>query len=381
MNPLPKVELRLNEENELSFKLSIEGTTSDPKSKPKFRFLITDFGSDKGIVYPCVKEPNDVIKVLIPGLRENYNANKKYLGKLEVILGSLYFTPTELLISFKEPLKIKAAPVTVVSSAKDKNLIAKPSQTMEDVPEEIEDEDLDSEEEEEEEYEEEEEDDEEIDEDSEEESDPEDLAGEEEEEELTEKAKPKYREEYHQLASEAVEDKINLDEFFISDPASPKETLPPSTINGFNQIAFAPKAGTILAAPGFSNEIPNRVARTFTPSGLPLTESEKTSTLQETSKPEDSFQNSPLSKAATAAKNNLKKAFLEALSYAEPQPIAQPIKESADKNKTTLEEAKKLLMSAEENRKKKIAVSAQVSNVAFNKPKSLKDLFSKDFLD
>ena len=136
-----------------------------------------------------------------------------------------------------------------------------------------------------------------------------------------------------------------------------------------------------MAAPGFSNEIPNRVARTFTPSGLPLTESEKTSTLQETSKPEDSFQNSPLSKAATAAKNNLKKAFLEALSYAEPQPIAQPIKESADKNKTTLEEAKKLLMSAEENRKKKIAVSAQVSNVAFNKPKSLKDLFSKDFLD
>ena len=388
MNPIPKVELRLNEENELSFKMSIEGTTSDPKSKPKFRFLVTDFGSEKGLVYPCTREPNDVIKVVIPGLKENFNLGKKYLGKLEVIMGSLYFTPTELLMTFKEPLKIKAAPVTVASS-KDKNIVVKPSEPEEE-SENLEDEDLDEEDED---YEEEPEDDmededeEDLDEeDDDSESDEDEDFEEQDEEELMEKAKPKYQEEYHQLTSEAAaEDKINLDEFFISDPSSPKEMLPASTVDGFTQIAFAPapKAGAVLAAPGFSNEIPPRVARTFTASGLPVTESENSTTLNEAPVPEDSFQNSALSKAATAAKNNLKKAFLEALSYKEPQPEpqAQPMKESADKKKNTLEQAKKLLMSAEENRKKKITVAAQVSNVSFNKPKSLKDLFSKDFLD
>lgn len=391
MNPIPKVELRLNEENELSFKMSIEGTTSDPKSKPKFRFLVTDFGSDKGIVYPCTKEPNDVIKVVIPGLKENYNLGKKYLGKLEVIMGSLYFTPTELLISFKEPLKIKAAPVTVSPVTKDKNLQSKSVES----DEELEDEEYDEEDEEikdDEENEDDEEYSEEVsdnDEDSEdegsEESDLEDEEdGMEETEELMEKHGQEYHEEYHQLTSEAAEDKINLDEFFISDPAvkkkAEKQVLPPEAVEGFTQIAFAPapKPGTVLLAPGFEGKIPENVQKTFTASGLPESSNKETVP----------FQESKLSKAATAAKNNLKKAFLEALNHQEapiPQskPQAEPIKEAAvKKNNSTLEEAKKLLMSAaEENRKRKITVSAKVSNVTFNKPRSLKDLFSKDFLD
>lgn len=385
MNPIPKVELRLNEENELSFKMSIEGTTSDPKSKPKFRFLVTDFGSDKGIVYPCTKEPNDVIKVVIPGLKENYNLGKKYLGKLEVIMGSLYFTPTELLISFKEPLKIKAAPVTVSPVTKDKNLQSKSVESDEELEDEEYDED-DEENEDDEEYSEEVSDD---DEDSEDEgSEESDLEDEEDDmeetEELMEKHGQKYHEEYHQLTSEAAEAKINLDEFFISDPIAKKEperqVLPPEAIEGFTQIAFAPapKPGTVLLAPGFEGKVPENVQKTFTASGLPESSNKETVP----------FQESKLSKAATAAKNNLKKAFLEALTHQEvpspqPKPQAEPIKEAAvKKNNSTLEEAKKLLMSAaEENRKRKITVSAKVSNVTFNKPRSLKDLFSKDFLE
>jgi hypothetical protein len=382
MNPIPKVELRLNEENELSFKMSIEGTTSDPKSKPKFRFLVTDFGSDKGIVYPCTREPNDVIKVLIPGLKENYNIGKKYLGKLEVILGSLYFTPTELLISFKEPLKIKAAPVTVTAAVdKDKSTPSEPIDSDEELEDEEYDEDEDIEEEEESDEEDTEEDN--MDDDSsEEDMEDEDIEEEDaiEEEELMEK--PEYREEYHQLTSE---DKINLDEFFISDsaPISQRKPVPPEAVSGIEQIVFAPpapKSGTVLLAPGFEGVVPERVQKTFTASGLP-----ESSTISESN--EDSFQESKLSKAATAAKNNLKKAFLEALTHnEEPQqksaPAPQPIKEAVTKNKDTLEEAKRLLMSAaEENRKKKINVNAKVANVSVARPKSLKDLFSKDFLD
>jgi hypothetical protein len=389
MNPIPKVELRLNEENELSFKMSIEGTTSDPKSKPKFRFLVTDFGSDKGIVYPCTKEPNDVIKVVIPGLKENYNLGKKYLGKLEVIMGSLYFTPTELLISFKEPLKIKAAPVTVSPVAKDKNLQSKSVES----DEELEDEEYDEEDEEIKDDEENEDDEEYSEEVSDDDEDSEDEGSEEsnleednmeEAEELMEKHGQEYHEEYHQLTSEAAEDKINLDEFFISDPAVKKEAekqvLPPEAVEGFTQIAFAPapKPGTVLLAPGFEGKVPENVQKTFTASGLPESSNKETVP----------FQESKLSKAATAAKNNLKKAFLEALTHQEvpppqPKPQAEPIKEAAvKKNNSTLEEAKKLLMSAaEENRKRKITVSAKVSNVTFNKPRSLKDLFSKDFLE
>lgn len=385
MNPIPKVELRLNEENELSFKMSIEGTTSDPKSKPKFRFLVTDFGSDKGIVYPCTKEPNDVIKVVIPGLKENYNLGKKYLGKLEVIMGSLYFTPTELLISFKEPLKIKAAPVNVaVSTIKDKFVQSK----AEDSDEELEDEEYDEEDEENKDDENDEESSEEVsDEDPEDEDLEEDNLDEddmEDEEELMEKHGQEYHEEYHQLTSEAAEDKINLDEFFISDPTVKKEpertVLPPEAVQGFTQIAFAPapKPGTVLLAPGFEGKVPENVQKTFTASGLPESSNKETVP----------FQESKLSKVATAAKNNLKKAFLEALAHQEtptPQskPQTEPIKEAANKkNNATLEEAKRLLMSAaEENRKRKITVNAKVSNVTFSKPKSLKDLFSKDFLD
>ena len=368
MNPIPKIELRLNEENEFSFKMSIQGTTSDPKSKPKFRFIITDFGSDKGILYPCKKESNDVVKVTIPALKENYKVNRKYIGKLEVILGNLYFTPTEFLISFVEPLNIKVTPV----SSQLKQNINTQVESDEVESDEVESDEAESDEVESDEVESDEAESDEVESD---EAESDEVESDEAESDEVMEEKPKYMEEPHQLTSE---NKINFDEFFISDPTiRPVESLSPETVGEFTQIAFSKtnpplKSGTVLTGPGFGT-VPVNVQKTFTASGFP--NSDETNN--------DSFQESKLSKEATTTKNNLKKAFLEALQYHESQEKEKTqIKESVTK-KSFIEEAKLLLLSASENRKKKLSINKKnhvqkTNETIIHRPKNLKELFTKD---
>jgi hypothetical protein len=110
-NSLPKVELKLNEENELSFRLSIEGSDA-LDSKPVFRFVMTEADSDRGWVFPGKSEGDDLVNVRIPSLKETFSPTKKYFGKLEVIVGSHYFNPTEVMVEFNTPLSVSAIPVT-----------------------------------------------------------------------------------------------------------------------------------------------------------------------------------------------------------------------------------------------------------------------------
>jgi len=110
--PIPKIELKLNEENELNFKLSIEGTISDSDmSSPVYRFMVTEMGSERGWVFPAKKDSDDIVSVRIPPLKEGFGINKKYHGKLEVIVGPLYFSPSELMMEFTRPMQIEATPI------------------------------------------------------------------------------------------------------------------------------------------------------------------------------------------------------------------------------------------------------------------------------
>ena len=106
-----KLDLKLNEDNELSFRLSIEGTVSDPDlAPPNFRFTIMETGTGtRGWIFPAVKEDDDIVRVKIPApLKEGFASNRSYHGKLEVIIGRLYFSPAEMMLEFSAPLSVKA---------------------------------------------------------------------------------------------------------------------------------------------------------------------------------------------------------------------------------------------------------------------------------
>jgi len=108
----PKLTLNLNEQNELAFKLSIEGSSEDIDStKPNIRFLVRENGRDTGWIYGAKKGDDGFVVVNIndSGL---FTEDKSYTGKLEVILGNHYFVPTEVQLEFIKPLKVEAAVVT-----------------------------------------------------------------------------------------------------------------------------------------------------------------------------------------------------------------------------------------------------------------------------
>jgi hypothetical protein len=106
-----KLEINLLEENEIGFKLKIEGSDSEIASnKPKIRFTITESKSGKGWIFNTErKSGEDNIVVSIPSMKGIVTESDKYSGKLEVIFGNKYFTPTEVDIKFVEPIKVEAA--------------------------------------------------------------------------------------------------------------------------------------------------------------------------------------------------------------------------------------------------------------------------------
>lgn len=110
LNSDKKIELKLHEDNSLSFRLSIEGTVSDPDlASPRFRFTITEIGEDRGWIFPAKKEADDVVTVSIPApLKTGFKSGRVYKGTLEVILGRLYFSPAEVQLEFATPLEIQA---------------------------------------------------------------------------------------------------------------------------------------------------------------------------------------------------------------------------------------------------------------------------------
>jgi len=108
----PKLTLNLNEQNELAFKISIEGSSTDvDASKPNIRFLVREDGREAGWIYPTKQADDGFVVVSIPN-SELFSEDKSYFGKLEVILGNHYFVPTEVEMEFIKPLKVEAVVVT-----------------------------------------------------------------------------------------------------------------------------------------------------------------------------------------------------------------------------------------------------------------------------
>lgn len=380
MNPLPKIELRLNEENELSFKMEIQGSTSDASgTKTKYRFTITEFGTDKGWVYPVLKEKNNIVKVNIPALKETFSADKKYFGKLEVIMGNLYFTPTELMVSFKEPLKVKAAAVVATPKISSNET----TDTETDEQEETETDESET-----------------IDNsyDSSEEGDQDEIEEEEEPVSVVTTFKPPLSKQKQNMKS-SDEEKIDLDSYFIDNseilPSTSKNSdsskLNPDLIKSISKTLFSipnekeTLKNNIVSAMGFDENGPSDVVKkSFTASGIPEKETSVPQKDFNFSLPDTHITKTQLSQEAIKLKENFKKAFREALSFEEslPSPKNVPTKENTKKDKKEikqktnnfLEEAKKLLLAQHEKNNKS---SQRISKT----PKSLKDLFDKEFSD
>lgn len=125
-NYTPKFQLKLNEESEIDFKLSIEGSVSDQNmTKPVFRFVMTENNSDRGWVFPVKTKykGSDIFTVKIPALNESAITDVPYNGRLEVIMGNLIMIPSEVLLEFKRPFHVRAEVKSdfVETTAKPKN--------------------------------------------------------------------------------------------------------------------------------------------------------------------------------------------------------------------------------------------------------------------
>jgi len=97
------IELKLDEDNELSFSVVIEGTRGEPA---KVRFIIED--NDMSLAFPGKADSHGEVKVDVPSLKKMMNEGT-YKGKLEVIAEERFFEPLKFNVDLKQGLKVEAA--------------------------------------------------------------------------------------------------------------------------------------------------------------------------------------------------------------------------------------------------------------------------------
>ena len=104
---IPNVLLRENIETQLKFRLFGKENLSE---KPTFRFIVTEITEnqlvtesnsvDQGWVFPVVAISENAVMVKIPP--RALVLEKKYYGKLEVVVGSRYYTPAQVILESRQ---------------------------------------------------------------------------------------------------------------------------------------------------------------------------------------------------------------------------------------------------------------------------------------
>ena len=113
---MQQIDLDLDKENELVFKLSIEGTKP---ASTKTRFLLES--SDYSLVFPASNSEGGEVSVLIPPL-ENIIQEGFHTGTLEVIVDDRVFTPIKIDTNFEKSVSVVAE--AVVARRKETKVIA-----------------------------------------------------------------------------------------------------------------------------------------------------------------------------------------------------------------------------------------------------------------
>lgn len=109
---IPKMRVKLGEQNELKFMLSIKGSTSDPATaQPKIRFMITEAKTGMSVCFPMERLEEGTVGVNIPAINGIFKEGVEYAGQVEVIVGNRYFTPTSIGLVFEKEMEVEAAPI------------------------------------------------------------------------------------------------------------------------------------------------------------------------------------------------------------------------------------------------------------------------------
>lgn len=109
---MDRLELKLDESNELIFSVAIEGTTEKPSA---VRFVCE--GDDMGFFFngETTSEPRE-IKVVIPAM-EGRLKEGTYPGRLEVLIDGKYISPLQALVDFRPGLKVVVESVKRIDAA------------------------------------------------------------------------------------------------------------------------------------------------------------------------------------------------------------------------------------------------------------------------
>lgn len=111
---MSKITLKLDESNDLKFKMNIQGTTSEPgATKPQVRFVLTekDNPTAMGLLFPVLSTDGDTITFTIPALSGVVKVGAVYSGKVEVFIGSRFFVPVSMDIIFSKNLSVEVVAV------------------------------------------------------------------------------------------------------------------------------------------------------------------------------------------------------------------------------------------------------------------------------
>jgi len=111
---MSKISLKLDESNDLKFKMNIQGSTSEPgATKPLVRFVVSekDNANAMGLIFPVLSSDGDTITFTIPALSGVVKVGTTYTGKVEVLIGSRFFVPITLDLIFTKNLSVEVVPV------------------------------------------------------------------------------------------------------------------------------------------------------------------------------------------------------------------------------------------------------------------------------
>jgi hypothetical protein len=105
------VELKIDEANELIFKVTVEGESTEPaKARLVFDGGLTSY------LFNGKSAGEDNVQFIVPALKNSVKEGEKYNGRIEVLVENRYFVPVEFDVSFKQPVRVVAEALRVNST-------------------------------------------------------------------------------------------------------------------------------------------------------------------------------------------------------------------------------------------------------------------------
>lgn len=107
------VELKIDENNELIFKVTVEGASTEPARAR----LVCEAGL-MNYMFNGNLMSEDNVQFIVPKLKGSVKEGEVYKGRIEVLVENRYFVPVEFDVTFIQPVKVVAEALRVNSGAR-----------------------------------------------------------------------------------------------------------------------------------------------------------------------------------------------------------------------------------------------------------------------